>query len=156
DFYSVVNQLDQLACRAVQIRLLDTVSIERVKGYLRPFESSRIKHVELLLPYHKPFNNQLFIELKAFEPRLNRILIYASPKDRLITSNNMLGTGIIQFAKDIRTEMDEIIKLERFTTNIELFSEAQSHNAGLNRKVCIDRKGYIKNYLSHSKSFGDI
>jgi radical SAM protein with 4Fe4S-binding SPASM domain len=37
-----------------------------------------------------------------------------------------------------------------------MFAEAQKHNIGLNRKVCIDYAGNIKNYLSHRKIFGNV
>jgi len=84
-------------------------------------------------------------------------MIYGAPNDTIIQPENVLtNKKIIHFKKDIRIDPKEMIKVERFGTNIESFTEAQRHNLGLNRKVCIDRNGEIKNYLSHNTSFGNI
>lgn len=156
DFEYAIKQLDDLACKAVQIRFLNFITIDVINGYLSVFKTSRIKHIELLIPFvSESFRNEYY-EIMVNDPRLYRIMVYSSPKDQLIFSNRIQGKALIEFEKDIRININETIKLERFSTNIELFSEAQAYNLGLNRKVCINKEGEIKNYLTHKSSFGNI
>ena len=48
------------------------------------------------------------------------------------------------------------IQQEYFNTGLRHFTESLQHNTCLNRKVCIDLKGNIKNCPSIPDSFGDI
>jgi len=41
-------------------------------------------------------------------------------------------------------------------TNLPFFTEAQCHNTCLNRKVCLDAEGNIKNCPAMAKSYGNI
>lgn len=43
-----------------------------------------------------------------------------------------------------------------FTINLPFFTEAQYHNTCLNRKICIDANGEIKNCPAMTKSYGNI
>jgi SPASM domain peptide maturase of grasp-with-spasm system len=43
-----------------------------------------------------------------------------------------------------------------FRINKSLFTESQNHNTCLNRKLCIDAEGNIKNCPSMPRSFGNI
>lgn len=157
NFDEVVIQLSSLGCRAVQLRLLCIFSDEKLENFIKEFNDSRVNHVELLIPHHENINYQVLYKMLIAEPRLNRIMIYGSPDDKIINhEDEQLNKTIIHFKKDITKDSKEIIKIDRFTTNIEAFSEAQNHNIGLNRKVCIDKRGEIKNFLSHAKSFGNI
>ena len=45
---------------------------------------------------------------------------------------------------------------EQFVINLPFFTESQSHNTCLHRKVAIDREGNIKNCPSMARSFGNI
>lgn len=157
EFSKAVQQLNDLACMAVQIRLLSTFNVSKIKQLISFFQASRIRHIELLIPFsdESEYYNELF-DLMKLEPRLNRILVFAGPEDKIIKKGNILNKVIIQFKKNIRSDKSEIFKIERFNINTELYSEARNFNLGLNRKVCIDLNGEIKNYLSHDLSFGNI
>jgi SPASM domain peptide maturase of grasp-with-spasm system len=43
-----------------------------------------------------------------------------------------------------------------FNNNIQFFTESQHHNTCLNRKICIDAEGNIKNCPAMSQSYGNI
>jgi SPASM domain peptide maturase of grasp-with-spasm system len=157
NFEGVIHQLNALACRAIEIRLLNSFSNNELKALIKVFKDSRINHIDLLMPYNSDFNNIDLFDLIKDEYRLSRVMVYSAPEDKIINhEDELLDNIIIYFKKDLRLEPNEIIKKERFITNIEIFSEAQNYNIGLNRKVCIDRTGMIKNYFSHDKSFGNV
>lgn len=157
DFEEVIAQLDKLGCQAIQIRILSWLSNEELKRIVDVFKDLRIQNVELLIPYQNLTEYTDFYNLLEDEPRLKRILIYSAPADQPISHENYrFDKSIIQFKKDIRSDANEILKAERFVTNIQIFSEAQNHNLGLNRKICINKNGEIKNYINHDISFGNV
>src|SRR5690606_8369796 len=50
----------------------------------------------------------------------------------------------------------EIYSLKHFTISYSMYYESLHYNAGLNRKVCVDSDGNIKNYVQHKKSYGNV
>ncbi len=155
NFASVIRQLDSLACYAIQIRLLSIFTIDFINELVAYFKNSRFMHIEILILYES-IKLESLIDLIKNEARLYRIMIYAGLEDKILLSEPISNKSIIQFRKDIRLDQEEIINIGRFTTNVEMFSEAQEHNLGLNRKVCIDKNGEIKSYLSHDFSYGNV
>jgi SPASM domain peptide maturase of grasp-with-spasm system len=157
DFEDVVNQLSDLGCRAVQLRFLHNAAEHELRHKLSLFDGSRIQQVDLLIPYRGQTNHETLHDLAGRHPRANRFLIYAAPKDEIVSHDHeSLDKVIVYLTKDLRTDAKEVINPNRFTTNMELFSEALSYNQALNRKVCISRSGEIRNYISHTRSFGNV
>jgi len=70
--------------------------------------------------------------------------------------SNEQGLQLFFLQKDIRVQTEEIISLDKFTINFHSFTEAQTHNLGLNRKVAIDAQGHIRNAIGHPHSFGIV
>lgn len=58
--------------------------------------------------------------------------------------------------QDKAINWDEQVDLDYFTTNLISYVEAKQFNIGLNRKVCLNKYGEVKNYLTHIESFGNI
>lgn len=152
----VVTQLSELACRAVQVRVVSELDIHALLLIVDTFQMTRIRHVELLIPMTSAIDHAQLRELMVREPRLNHILVYACAEEKLILHEAKSNKLIIEYTKDIRTDDREILTEGRFNTNIEIFSEAQVHNLGLNRKVCINRNGEIMNYLDHDIHYGSV
>jgi len=157
NFEDLVSQLNNFGCKAIQIRLLHQTSINEISEIIKPFSNSRINHVDLLLPYDDILSADSLFAATHIEPRVNRIVIYAAPEEKIIFGEkDAINQVVIYRMKDIRLNAKEIVKKERFTTNMEMFSEAQRHNLGLNRKICVDKNGTLKNYINHEQSFGNI
>lgn len=152
----VLAELNVLGCRAIQFFYRCQLKDANPAIFLDHVCDSRINQVEFLIPFANDMQESDYWELAANEPRISRFLIYAAPEDRVVVSNNaQFDKLIIYRQKDIRNDPEEIISPDRFTINIEVFAEAQSHNLGLNQKVCIDKNGNIKNYLAHEKIFAN-
>lgn len=159
DFHvaDVVNQLSDLGCRAVQLRFIHDAPEDELRDKLALFDGSRIQQIDVLMPYRERANQNLLYDLAGKHLRINRFLLYGAPKDEIISHEDQaLDKVIVCLSKDLKTDASEVINPNRFTTNIEIFSEARSYNLALNRKVCINRSGDIKNYISHGKSFGNV
>lgn len=153
----VIHQLDQLGCRSVQLRFLKSANLNKLNSVIKYFKGSRINETEILFPAESNISEEELYDLLSQEKRISKFLIYNSIENR-VTKNQVdfYNNRIIYFKKDIRVDDSEIICKSRFRVNIKILSEAKNFNLGLNRKVCIDRKGQIKNYISHKASFGNI
>ncbi|UXE68935.1 MAG: grasp-with-spasm system SPASM domain peptide maturase [Chryseotalea sp. WA131a] len=156
DFENIILQLNSLGCRAIQLRLLSVFDYIELERLIVIFSDTRIKHIELMVPFCVNVSFENLYNLMKHEARLNRIMIYASSEDGIIINEDKLGKSILQFKKDIRADQHEIISAGLFNSNIESFSEAQGYNLGLNRKICINKSGEIKNYLNHEYSYGNV
>jgi SPASM domain peptide maturase of grasp-with-spasm system len=157
DLADVINQLNALGCRAVQLRFRDQADIKTLVLAVGYFRDLRIQHLELLLPYDSFLQNEHLFELAIGEERLYRIIVYAAPEECVVPHENTLYSKLLFcLKKDIRIDTREIIEPMRFRTNIELFSEAQHFNTGLNRKVSVSNTGAIQNYPGHETVFGNV
>ncbi len=151
-----IRQLEHLGCQAFQIRVESNLKIELLQKYLDSFKGTRVKYVELLIPFE---NNDLasLERLLKRETRLRFIKIYGSNEDRIIENQDIyLNRKILFLKKDIRTSSKEIISKDRLCNNMEVFLESQKHNVGLNRKISINMDGFIMNYIDHKEHFGNI
>jgi radical SAM protein with 4Fe4S-binding SPASM domain len=147
-----------LLCQALQIRILFAPGKEVLFPMLHTaLLNTQIISVELLAPFDTGLTVDEWDELMLKEPRIRKVLLYGGPADEiLINDGDRFGRKMISFQKDIRKDTNEKISRDRFAPNLSSFTEALVFNAGLNRKVTIDKDGEIRNYLSHAVSYGNI
>ena len=88
--------------------------------------------------------------------RFRQIIYYNSPQDVVIERKNNSRIDIKYYSKSIGYKNCGYIKKDFFICNLPFFTESQRHNTCLNRKVCIDAEGNIKNCPAMAKSFGNI
>ncbi len=155
DFENLVEQFQNLGCDAIQVRLEADFEWSTIEKLMLAFETTRIKLVDWIMPYRPSLDKEVLLELMGRYKRVGLLRIYGSPKNDCWESKDGKVT-ILLLQKDIRLDPSEIITPDRLTVNSYVFMEAQRHNVGLNRKVCVDAEGNIKNYLSHAKSWGNI
>jgi SPASM domain peptide maturase of grasp-with-spasm system len=152
----ILIQLDKLNCHHIQIRYFDDFIIENLDKALGKIRNSKIVNIELLFKYDKEIGNKKITELCRKHTRLGRVFIYNSNEETRLNDSSYRAQII--FAKE-NVESSEncgVISAKYFSTNIEVYTESQHHNTCLNRKVCIDANGEIKNCPSMSKSYGNI
>jgi SPASM domain peptide maturase of grasp-with-spasm system len=158
DIKDVISQLDFLGCRAIQLRVLSIFSKKELEWLIvETFIDLRIQFIELYIPFSPDIKNEYLAALSTQQPRLQKIVVFDAPEDKVFVVESEMMEKIINYIKrDIRVIKNEIIKVEMFATNIQMFSEALNHNLGLNRKICIDKNGDMKNYFSHTRNFGNV
>lgn len=155
DFEGLIDQFHDLGCDAIQLRFEDNFALPVVEQFMLAFEETRIKLIDLMLPYSQDINKQALLELLDKYKRVGLLRVYGALEDGVWEDDKGKARILLQ-KKDIRIDTTELINQDRFVVNSYVFMEAQEHNTGLNRKVCVDAKGNIKNYLSHAKSWGNI
>lgn len=158
--YSLKNaiiQLNGLGCEAIQIRFIEEITLEVMFSNLLPIVNSRIKYLELFLPYSSNTTIEDLKKIRLFDPRITKIIQYNSPGNTTVNIDESYYNSVFfQIKNHIDSNSKEIISPRNMVCNIDTFSEAQTYNVGLNKKISIDNKGFFRNYLNHKASYGNI
>jgi len=148
----VLIQLEELGCIAVEIRYKTNYQIYEIESTLKLFNESRIRCFNLLLKYHNDITYENVKQLTSNIKRISKVIVHSCDNNNSLSNKENIRISFIE--KELLEE--DFAHEIKFTTNIAAFSEGYNFNLGLNKKVCIDEYGYIKNYISHRKSFGNI
>ena len=159
DFGSIIEQLDRFNCKAIQLRVYDLLSLDLIKQLLSFFNESRIEAIELFFPFNPDISQD---EIKYLFPeflRLSALYLFNGEKDDLyfadqnkehpinITKTKIQNDSFCGFISPFSYAKNN---------NLTFFTESQCHNTCLNRKLCIDQNGEIKNCPAMAKSYGNI
>lgn len=157
DYPSIFKQLDSLGCNALQLRFFCEISIEELSNTLRFLDTSSITSIELFLPYSTDLTEGKVIKFANEHLRVNLIVIHSYFEQKKIEDVSLPYCYILFTDDQIKGEDHcGFISKEYFSIGIESFTEAQSFNSCLNRKISIDKGGFIKNCPSMISSFGHI
>ena len=159
DFNVLIPQFETLKCSYIQLRFYKNISIDYIRNIaeLLKKEKSRIVSIDFIIPYYEKFNLEELNTLLSENSRIHSIVVFNSPYNKSFKPLRQNMGYIMQVARNISNEKYcGIINEEYFYSNIKLFSESIHHNTCLNRKISIDKYGYIKNCPSMTASFGNI
>jgi SPASM domain peptide maturase of grasp-with-spasm system len=152
----IKHQLDELICQALQLRYYDVISLKTLDEHLLQFEDSKLRSIEILLPFTQELTEEALVQLNKKYPRLLTAMLFSAPENgqNQPESSNIkiyYSNSILQSEKccgNIHTMF--------FRVNIRAFSEAKQFNSCLNKKIAIDKKGKIRNCPSMQNNFGEI
>lgn len=154
DVLSVLDQLDHLACAALQLRILKAIPLQVLQSFLAATQASRLRSIELFLP-DGAYSESELIALKEVHQRIALLVVHSSPQQKVVDLPE--GEDKIFFVqKELTAAAKDYVSPDNFVLDVKLFSEAHHYNVALNRKVSIDHKGFIKNYPSHEKTYGQV
>ncbi|WP_298547941.1 grasp-with-spasm system SPASM domain peptide maturase [uncultured Aquimarina sp.] len=155
DVRKVFQQLDKLDCQLLQIRIYDNIEMSRIINALKVLKKSSIRIIELYVPAFLNLSDEVLKNIIVDFSRVS-ITVYGaqeSKKDNLVEGSSR----IIRYTdQKLLNNSKEVYSTDLFIVSHEMFLEAVNYNSGLYRKVCIDYKGNIKNYLSHETVYGNI
>jgi len=152
----LIQQLEDLQCSYIELRFFDIVDTKYLHEMLTSIQESHIQSIDILVKANINVNYILdFVDIAYAYSKIRCITIHSGAYNRLI--NKHKTCKIIELTQNINDENHCGIIHERFfTINMQTFTEAQEHNSCLNRKISIDKNGYIKNCPSMNKKFGSI
>jgi SPASM domain peptide maturase of grasp-with-spasm system len=157
DYIELFYQLDYLGCKFIEIRSYCKQDFLAISNILKHTNNLRFRNIDFILKYDSSANlNSSEIEIVFTEyPLLGKLIYHSAPQTE--TSSPLPGRFLVLLPTIVESEMCcGKISLDSFAINIETFVESQKWNTCLNKKVSIDRYGYIKNCPSMNKSFGHI
>ncbi len=155
DVANVFQQLNKLDCQLLQIRIYDEIEIAQVIEALKALKKSSIRIIELYVPASLKLSNEVLKKLIVDFPRI-LITVYGAQENKKISVLKNSSRVIRYTDQKLLYDTKEVYSTDLFTVSHEMYFEAVNYNAGLHRKVCVDHKGNIKNYLSHKTIFGDV
>lgn len=154
-FESIFKQLESLGCADIQMRFFDFFSLEEIASILDMLEGLKIQSIEILCKHDNSIKNEDFLSLVKKLPRIKKITIYDRMCDDVIAKED--GILIISTKNRISSQSDcGNICPANFNTSLGFFSEAQTYNTCLNRKISIDIKGELCNCPSLNKRYGNV
>jgi SPASM domain peptide maturase of grasp-with-spasm system len=158
DFGSLFAQLDDLGCKALQLRFFRSVAMAELDEVLEKTASGRLRSIDLLAPYRDGWTLDRLQELSARHQRLANAQVHSAPstETRQVGDGLQIGLQIGLFSQRVGSS-DHCGEVHPgyFVTNLSVFTEAQRFNTCLNRKLSIDECGEIRNCPSLPTSFGN-
>jgi SPASM domain peptide maturase of grasp-with-spasm system len=156
-FEKIILQLDNLGCEYVEMLFYQTIENELLNIILNLFSSCKIKHIGLLLRYDSTKDKQFIKFLTSTKLRLTKLIITNSLEDETLAAKNYNFTLVNYIIDDINSfNFCGVVKIKYFSNDMQHFTESQHHNTCLNRKISIDKDGYIRNCPSMPQHFGNI
>ncbi|HCY01408.1 MAG TPA: grasp-with-spasm system SPASM domain peptide maturase [Bacteroidales bacterium] len=156
--YRVISDcLDQLNCKGLQLRFFYPITDLELIDILKEFVASKIKGIEIILPYSSSRTNSNYHDLVKLNPRITSFFLYSSIHNDVCFLDNGRTLPLCHNSNNIVDDnFCGVIHPNNFIVNKTFFCESNSYNGCLNRKIAIDTNGDIKNCPSSEKSFGNI
>jgi len=152
------DQLDELGCRSLQIRVFSEKSREWLANLLEIFEQSRLRNLEIWMPYQPGWDQEALCRLIARHPRLFRLVLHGAAEARVRSSSAHKTMGLLVTVTETIESHHHCGQVDRsyFISELYNFAEAQHFNSCLNRKLAIDHNGQIRNCPSMPTQFGHV
>lgn len=156
DLKPLIKQLDTLNCLHIQIRIFDVFDVENLVDIVSFCNALSFNSIQLLLPYSNKVTENFWVDLMKKYKRLSKIDLFNCPENKEIQVYGVHSIIFchIQLLRDA-TQCGSI-NTAFFSVTMDHFTESQAHNTCLNRKLCIDAEGNIKNCPAMERSFGNI
>jgi len=156
DLLSILNQLDKLSCFYIQFIFFDIVDEKIIEDIISKCDKTSIRSIQLVISFKTFSSKEHATEFIKSHDRIAKIECFDSPFEEI---NNIHGeiSKIIYYSEKINSVLDcGKVDPKFFCNNISHFTESQKYNSCLNRKICIDKDGNIKNCPSMTTSYGNI
>ena len=154
DIDSVIAQLTDLRCASLEVRFFDHVPFAQVERLLMQTQHSSLRSVSLVLCYQSLGDVAAAEALFSLPAPLTNVLLHSYEGEPL-----SLASGFPIFTTPVKVRDEThcgVISPYNFTVNVLLFTESQYFNNCLNRKLSVDRHGFIKNCPSCVPSYGNV
>jgi SPASM domain peptide maturase of grasp-with-spasm system len=150
----IIPQLSELNCFAIEIRYYHQISRERLEEDLHTVSHSTIHVAEVLVEYGSGFSLEKVLEIKEINPILRKITISNSLENTVYHREELT----IIFTQDIICDERCCGVINEFycIAETQLFIESVHFNSCLNKKIAVDRKGFIRNCPSMRNHYGHI
>jgi len=154
DYQSLLSQLDELGCQALQIRAYDELTLADLEEILTHCERHRLRHLDLVIKFHRELTGEALKALCMAHQVISQIIVHSSPqKSRLKV--NPFSIIIDYYTFPVTPSSCGLISPRFFSLTLEHFTEALNFNSCLNRKIGIGADGEIKACPAMKQSAGN-
>lgn len=148
DLINFVKELDDLLCKHIEIRLLySPLCIEQLLKILKLFEKTTIRSIDLHISNCPFFLLPKLMKILDSYKKISHTVLYSMPYEKIesgviFTTQHYNDIGYSPFNEKI------------LYINIKHYSEAQHFNPFYNKKISIDKNGFIRNNLICKIDYG--
>lgn len=146
---SIVEQLDWLLCHSLSliINLWDKHLLNVIFEKLT-YSSIESVILNIDLDDREQLNMEELYAIMQANRQIVKVIVWGSDSDEQSSKDSSIVFRVGHYSNNC-CELN-------FVNNLPFFTEAQHHNTCLNRKICIDENGDIKNCPAMKKSYGNI
>lgn len=150
----VLRELDELGCRALQLRCYAPVPLDALEAVLALTDGGRLRSVELLVHWDPAVTADDLADLCARHPRVSGVFVHSAPAPG--TADD--APVPIHYRTDPVTSETHCGQVHPgfFAVTLGNLTEARAHNSCLNRKISVDARGCIRNCPSMPRAFGNV
>jgi SPASM domain peptide maturase of grasp-with-spasm system len=147
------DQLSELRCKNILIKIYNNHDIKVINRLFLNFKNKGFKSIDILISHHSLTIEEVSNFIYS-NPIIRNFTLVDSKKDELIQMSSDGMSSIVLVQKNI----NELKKIDSsiFNLNLRFIIESVNFNNHLNKKVSIDKKGYLKNIPSFKENFGHI
>lgn len=154
DYASLLSQLDELGCQAVQIRAYDELTLADLEEIVTHCQNHRLRHLDLVIKFQPELTPETLSTLCLDYQVVSRIIVHSSPQKSHMRVEPF-SIVIDYYTFPVTTSSCGVVSPRFFTLTVEHFTEAQNFNTCLNRKIGIAADGEIKACPAMGQSFGN-
>ncbi|MBI9068476.1 MAG: grasp-with-spasm system SPASM domain peptide maturase [Salinivirgaceae bacterium] len=154
EYEEVFKTLENINCKAIYIRILDSSS-SIISLFFQLINKYAFQSVELAINYSEESYDIISSQILNTN-NINSIFFFSAPNRGYIPRDNEQKFNLFFTKESINESTCGNISEYYQTNNLSFYTESQHYNTCLNRKVCIDENGFIKNCLSIDEHYGNI
>ncbi len=153
DYIKVIKELNQLGCQMLMLSIKSDSDItsEEILNIFNTTNDSFLRCIDIVIP--SSFEEMFSADFLNQNVRITSITYLGSKQFKTEENENYV---LIKKIKDEELNWTEKIIFSNFTFTLKSFMEAKKYNIALNRKICIDEFGFIRNYINHQEHFGNL
>ncbi|WGK63682.1 hypothetical protein [Croceiramulus getboli] len=153
DYLKVINELNELGCQMLMLSIKSTsdITFEEILKIFDTISDSFLRVIDVVVPisFEKMFSED-FVNQNI---RISSITYLSSVQLKTLRTDSRV---FINWILDEELNWTEKVVRKNFTFSLKSYMESKKYNVALNRKICIDEFGFIRNYLNHEEHFGNL
>lgn len=159
NFEIIFTQLASLNCKSIEIRFFKIININFIQEILNYLEKTKsiITSIGFIVNSSNVTNDTILDNLIRKYPRISYFIVGNHVVNKFIEPlRQEMGYVYYTIENILSLTQCGLISKKSFAINTKLFTESQQHNTCLNRKISIDKDGFIRNCPSMPQHFGNI
>lgn len=155
DMAGALKMLSDINCHHLQIRFFKSIGMEKVRELLTLCESLNFSTIQLAFSFSANEEKE-YGQLFEICWKLAKVEIFSAPYDKIVPKMGDICLLLFYKSKKLDPQNCGCVSKDYFVVETNHFTEAQHHNTCLNRKICIDANGDIRNCPAMKQSYGNI
>lgn len=157
NYEDLIDNLDKINCFHIQIRFGEKFQDKDKIAELINLANEKSFHtISIYIPFSVYGDFESCTKLVEQIPKIDNATVYGAPENKMIKLTEQ--AAFVNYTTNV-FDADSTcgyIDPKFFSVSVDHFTESQLHNTCLNRKICIDANGFIKNCPSMKHNYGHI